>query len=119
MSTLLDVRALRTHLHLREGILKAVDGVGLAVKKGEVVGLVGESGCGKTMTALSIIRLTPTPPAKIEGGEVLYEGRNLLDLSMKEMIHVRGKKISMIFQEPMTSLNPVLKPLKSSMKKDS
>jgi len=105
---LLEIEELRTHFITPQGTARAVDSLSLHVNEGEVVGLVGESGCGKSVTALSVLRLLPTPPAKIVGGRVLYRGRDLLALSEKEMIQVRGNEISMVFQEPMTSLNPVL-----------
>ncbi len=105
---MLDVVDLHTHLFLRDGIVRAVDGVSLTVKAGETLGVVGESGCGKSMLALSILRLVPSPPGKIVGGRVLLEGKNLLDLADAEMRKIRGRDISMIFQEPMTSLNPVM-----------
>ncbi len=105
--TILDVKDLRTLFLTRKGIVPAVDGVSFSVRKGKVTGLVGESGCGKSVTALSIMGLIPQPPGKIAGGEIFFEGRNLSKLSYKEMCRVRGKDISMIFQEPMTSLNPV------------
>jgi len=104
----IEVRDLRTYFYTSEGIGRAVDGVSFDVLRGETLGLVGESGCGKSVTALSILRLVPSPPGRIAGGEIRYEGRDLLKLSMKEMRRVRGNEISMIFQEPMTSLNPVL-----------
>ncbi|MBI4328999.1 MAG: ABC transporter ATP-binding protein [Chloroflexi bacterium] len=91
-----------------EGTVKAVDGVSYAVHEGEIVGVVGESGCGKSVTALSVMRLIPWPPGKIVGGEVLFEGEDLLKVDESEMLNVRGARIAMIFQEPMTSLNPVL-----------
>ena len=97
----------RTYFHTEAGIAKAVDGVNLDIFPGEVVGLVGESGSGKSVTALSILRLIPDPPGKIVEGSILFKGRDLLKLSWDEMHAVRGKEISMIFQEPMTSLNPV------------
>ena len=105
---MLLVEGLQTYFFTREGIVKAVDDVSLHVNKGETLGIVGESGCGKSMTALSIMRLVPDPPGKIIGGRVVLDGRNLLDLNEDEMRDVRGNEISMIFQEPMTSLNPVL-----------
>ena len=108
MAELLEVRGLKTYLHTSMGVVKAVDGVSFDVKQGETVALVGESGCGKTMTALSIMRLIPRPQAEIVGGEICFQGRNLLDLDDEEMRRVRGAEIAMIFQEPMTSLNPVL-----------
>lgn len=104
---LLDIRGLRTHFFTDDGLARAVDGVSYSLAKGETVGVVGESGCGKSVTALSILRLIPDPPGKIVGGEILFEGTNLLDLSAAEMRRIRGNDISMIFQEPMTSLNPV------------
>ncbi|WP_300523602.1 ABC transporter ATP-binding protein [Aminiphilus sp.] len=105
--TILDVKNLRTLFLTRKGIVPAVDGISFSVRKGKVTGLVGESGCGKSVTSLSIMGLIPQPPGKIAGGEILFEGRDLSKLSYKEMCRVRGKDISMIFQEPMTSLNPV------------
>ncbi len=104
---LLEVRDLRTWFHTRHGVAKAVDGIDLSVAKGEVLGLVGESGCGKSVTALSTIGLVP-PPGRIESGEVLFEGRDLLGLSAAEMADLRGESISMIFQDPTSSLNPVV-----------
>ncbi len=108
MTALLDVRNLETRFHTGSGVVKAVDGVSFDVEPGETLALVGESGCGKSVTALSIMRLIPDPPGRITGGQVVFDGRDLLGLSDKEMRHVRGKDIGMIFQEPMTSLNPVL-----------
>jgi oligopeptide/dipeptide ABC transporter ATP-binding protein len=105
-SSLLEVRDLRTHFFTEDGVAKAVDGVTLSLAAGETLGVVGESGCGKSVTALSILRLV-APPGKIVGGKVLLGGRDLLALSEREMRDVRGNRISMIFQEPMTSLNPV------------
>ena len=105
---LLEVRGLRTWFVGDAGVVKAVDGVDLAVGRGECVGLVGESGCGKSVTALSILRLVADPPGRIVAGEVLFEGRDLLGLSEAEMRQVRGADISMVFQEPMTSLHPAL-----------
>ncbi len=104
---LLDVRGLRTHFRTESGIAPAVDGVSFQVFEDEVLGIVGESGSGKSVTSLSIMRLIPDPPGKIVGGEILFKGRNLLQLSWDEIRKVRGKEIAMIFQEPMTSLNPV------------
>src|SRR5882762_8053496 len=106
MSHLLEVIALKTHFQTREGLVRAVDGVSFYLERGELLGLVGESGCGKSMTALSIMRLI-SPPGKIVAGEILFDGKNLLQLSNAEMRHVRGNDIAMIFQDPMTSLNPV------------
>jgi oligopeptide/dipeptide ABC transporter ATP-binding protein len=103
----LEIRDLRTYFFTYEGVAKAVDGVSYQLAKGEPLGLVGESGCGKSVTALSILRLIPIPPGKIVGGEILFKGKNLIDLFEEEMRKIRGNRISMIFQEPMTSLNPV------------
>ena len=105
---LLEVRDLRTYFHTEEGVARAVDGVSFAVGQGQTLGLVGESGCGKSVSAFSIMRLVPDPPGRIEDGQILLEGRNLLALDEEEMRQVRGDDIAMIFQEPMTSLNPVL-----------
>ncbi len=105
--TILHVNNLETQFSTRKGTVRAVDGVSFAVGKGKVVGLVGESGCGKSVSALSILKLIPSPPGKIVKGEVLFDQRNLAELSYDAMCKVRGKDISMIFQEPMTSLNPV------------
>ena len=108
MSTpLVQVRDLKTYFKTEAGIVKAVNGVDFDIQTGEVLGLVGESGSGKSVTALSILRLIPDPPGKIAGGSILYKGRDLLKLSWDEIRQIRGKEISMIFQEPMTSLNPV------------
>jgi oligopeptide/dipeptide ABC transporter ATP-binding protein len=104
---LLEIRGLRTHFFTEAGAVKAVDGVNLSIYPGEVVGLVGESGSGKSVTALSVLRLIPNPPGRIVGGEILFKGRDLLKLDLDTMRDVRGDEISMIFQEPMTSLNPV------------
>ena len=103
---LLSVRDLHTSFHTLDGVARAVDGISFEVAEGETLGLVGESGCGKSVTALSILRLVDRP-GRIESGEILLRGRNLLGLSKREMRHVRGGQISMVFQEPMTSLNPV------------
>jgi len=108
MEVLLDVRGLRTHFHTSTGVIRAVDGVSWDVRKGETVALVGESGCGKSVSALSVMRLVSAPAGRIVAGEILFKGRNLLALSEEEMRRVRGREIGMIFQEPMTSLNPVL-----------
>ena len=105
---ILQVTNLKTYFHTEDGVVKAVDGVDLVVYPGEVVGLVGESGCGKSVTSLSIMRLV-SKPGKIETGEILFDGSDLLKLSETEMNHVRGNRISMIFQQPQTALNPVLK----------
>ena len=103
---LLQVRDLRTWFHTRDGVAKAVDGVDFSVARGEVLCIVGESGCGKSVTALSMMRLVP-PPGRVETGEVLFGGTNLLDLSPVEIAKLRGDRISMIFQDPTSSLNPV------------
>ncbi len=107
MSNVLEVRNLKTYFFTDEGVVKAVDDVSFTVAKGQTLGLVGESGCGKSVTAMSIARLI-SPPGRIVGGEILLNGRNLTALSEPEMRQVRGAKVSMIFQEPMTALNPVL-----------
>jgi oligopeptide/dipeptide ABC transporter ATP-binding protein len=104
---LLSIRGLRTYFDTEAGVAKAVDGIDLDIRAGEVLGLVGESGSGKSVTALSVLRLIPSPPGRIVAGEVLFKGRNLLELPWEEIRKVRGSEISMIFQEPMTSLNPV------------
>jgi oligopeptide/dipeptide ABC transporter ATP-binding protein len=104
---LLDLRDLKTYFFTSDGVAKAVDGVSYGLHRGETLGVVGESGCGKSVTALSILRLVPDPPGRIVGGEIMFEGTNLLKLSRAEMRRIRGNEISMIFQEPMTSLNPV------------
>jgi len=107
MKELLAVKNLKTHFFTHEGVVKAVDGITFNINKGETLGLVGESGCGKSVSSLSIMRLIPNPPGKIIDGEIWFEGKNLLKLDVKQMRDIRGKKISMIFQEPMTSLDPV------------
>jgi oligopeptide/dipeptide ABC transporter ATP-binding protein len=104
---LLDVRNLRTCFHTSDGMVAAVDGVTFHIDKGESVGMVGESGCGKSVTSLSIMRLVPTPPGRIERGEVIFEAEDLLRKPLRLMRRIRGNRISMVFQEPMTSLNPV------------
>ncbi|MCX7766698.1 MAG: ABC transporter ATP-binding protein [Candidatus Sumerlaeia bacterium] len=106
-NALLEVQNLQTHLFLMEGVAKAVDGVSFTIHEQQTVGLVGESGCGKTMTALSILRLIPDPPAKIVGGRILLHNTDLLKLPRSAMRKIRGNKISMIFQEPMSALNPL------------
>ncbi|MGE5270572.1 MAG: ABC transporter ATP-binding protein [Thiohalocapsa sp.] len=105
---LLEVADLETHFFTEAGIVRAVDGVSWQVRAGETLGVVGESGCGKSVTALSVLRLIPDPPGRIVGGAIRFEGKNLLDLGDREMEAVRGNRISMIFQEPMTSLNPLM-----------
>jgi oligopeptide/dipeptide ABC transporter ATP-binding protein len=107
MSDLLQVKNLKTSFFTPEGEVRAIDGVSFEIGEGKTLGLVGESGCGKSVTSLSIMRLIPSPPGKIVGGEIFYRGRDLLKLNNEEMRKIRGNEISMIFQEPMTSLNPV------------
>jgi peptide/nickel transport system ATP-binding protein len=109
MSTrLLEIENLKVHFHTPEGIARAVDGVSLHLDAGETIGLVGESGCGKSVTSLSILGLIPSPPGEIESGKIKFGGYNLLDCEAERLRKIRGHEISMIFQEPMTSLNPVL-----------
>jgi oligopeptide transport system ATP-binding protein len=108
MSILLQVKDLKTYFYTDAGVVKAVDGVSYDLKEGETLGLVGESGCGKSVGALSILRLIANPPGKIVGGEVFFEGEDLLKISEEEIRNIRGNQIAMVFQEPMTSLNPVL-----------
>ncbi|MCI0841897.1 MAG: ABC transporter ATP-binding protein, partial [Chloroflexi bacterium] len=105
---LLEIKDLATHFFTQEGVVKAVDGISYSIDEGEVLGVVGESGCGKSVTALSIMRLVADPPGRTVRGEVIFEGEDLLKLDDAEMRNIRGNKISMVFQEPMTSLNPVL-----------
>jgi peptide/nickel transport system ATP-binding protein len=106
---LLEIDGLRTWFFTTDGVTRAVDGVSLAVGAGETLAIVGESGCGKSVTALSVLRLVASPPGRVVGGAIRWEGRDLLALPMAEMRAIRGNEISMIFQEPMTSLNPVLR----------
>jgi len=108
LATLLEVKNLKTHFFTMEGVVKAVDGVSYELNEGETLGLVGESGCGKSVSALSVMRLIPDPPGKIIDGEILLDGEDILKIDMDGMREVRGAKIAMVFQEPMTSLNPVL-----------
>ncbi len=108
MAPLLEVRDLQTHFHTQDGVVKAVDRVSFSVDRGETLGIVGESGCGKSVTSLSIMRLIPSPPGKIAGGQILFDGEDLLQQSEERMRQIRGNRIAMIFQDPMTSLNPVL-----------
>lgn len=107
MAKLLEVKNLKTYFYTDDGVSKAVDDVSFELEKGETLGIVGESGCGKSVTSLSIMRLIASPPGKIAGGEILFKGKDILKISEKEMREIRGNDISMIFQEPMTSLNPV------------
>ena len=109
MSAILEVNGLRTHFETDQGTVRAVDGIDVTVESGQILGVVGESGCGKTVLALSVMRLIPSPQGRIVGGNVLLDGRDLLAVSEEEMHRVRGREISMIFQEPMTSLNPVFR----------
>jgi peptide/nickel transport system ATP-binding protein/oligopeptide transport system ATP-binding protein len=104
---LLEVKELKTYFYTRRGVFKAVDGVSFSVEEGEVLGLIGESACGKTITGLSILRLVPQPAGRIVSGEILFKGEDLLKKSEREMRRLRGGKLSMIMQDPMTSLNPV------------
>jgi oligopeptide/dipeptide ABC transporter ATP-binding protein len=104
----LEVRDLRTYFYTYAGIVKALDGVNLRIRQGETLGLVGETGCGKSVTALSVLRLVPDPPGKIVSGEVLFKGQDLLKMSDEEIRSIRGNKIAMIFQDPMTYINPVM-----------
>ncbi|HIC94716.1 MAG TPA: ABC transporter ATP-binding protein [Anaerolineae bacterium] len=108
MSALLEVRGLKTRFYTQDGVVHAVNGISYTLDEGETLGIVGESGCGKSVSVLSLLRLIPEPPGKIVGGEVLFEGRDLLKMGPDEIRHVRGRKIAMVFQDPMTSLNPVL-----------
>jgi len=109
MGRILEIRDLRTYFKTDRGTVKALDGVNLDLNEGETLGIVGESGCGKTMLALSILKLVPTPPGRIVSGSVTFAGTDLIRLSEDEMRRIRGRDISMIFQEPMTSLNPVFR----------
>ena len=108
MASLLEVKNLATHFFTQEGVVKAVDDISYSVEEGEVVGIVGESGCGKSVGAMSIMRLVASPPGRIVGGEVLFEGEDLVQADDDRLRAIRGNRISMVFQEPMTSLNPVL-----------
>jgi len=106
---ILEVKDLKTYFMVDEGLVKAVDGVDFQLHRGETLGIVGESGSGKSVTNLSIINLIPVPPGKIAGGQVLFHGKDLLKMPPHEIRDIRGNKISMIFQDPMTSLNPFLR----------
>ena len=108
MTTLIDVKGLKTRFFTQDGVVHAVNGISYHVDEGETLAIVGESGCGKSVSVLSVMRLVPTPPGEIVEGEVWFEGRDLLELDQDEIRSVRGNKIAMIFQDPMTSLNPVL-----------
>lgn len=104
---LLEVNNLQTYFYTTSGVVKAVDGVSFTLDRGKTLGIVGESGSGKSVTASSIIRLIPSPPGKIVGGEIIFDGKDILSLLQKELLDLRGKDIAMIFQDPMTALNPV------------
>jgi peptide/nickel transport system ATP-binding protein len=104
---LLEIRGLQTEFATDDGVVRAVDGVDLAIERGETLGLVGESGCGKTVTAMSVLKLIPMPPGRIAAGQILWHGRDLVPLRSHDMQQIRSKEIAIIFQEPMTSLNPV------------
>jgi peptide/nickel transport system ATP-binding protein len=104
---LLEIRGLKTHFATDDGMVRAVDGVDLTIRRGETLGVVGESGCGKTVTAMSVLKLVPMPPGRIVEGQILWQGRDLVPLPIEDMNRIRGKEIAFIFQEPMTSLNPV------------
>jgi oligopeptide transport system ATP-binding protein len=106
---LLEVRDLATAFHTRDGVIRAVDGVSFEVERGQTVGIVGESGSGKTVTCFSLLRLIPEPPGRIEGGSAMFDGQDLLEMDEKALRQVRGRRIAMIFQDPMTSLNPYLR----------
>lgn len=106
-NNLLEVQNLHTHFHTDSGVVKAVDGISFTLQSGKVLGIVGESGCGKSIASMSLMRLIPSPPGKIFGDNVSFNGKNLLELSENQMRQIRGNEIAMIFQEPMTSLNPV------------
>src|SRR5438552_16563250 len=106
---LLEIKDLRTYFQTEDGTVKAVDGVSFVLKHGETLGIVGESGSGKSVTNLSILRLIPDPPGKIAGGEILFHGQDLLLLPEDEVRKIRGRRIALIFQDPMTSLNPFMK----------
>jgi oligopeptide transport system ATP-binding protein len=108
MAELLNVQGLETQFRTREGVVHAVNGVSFRLKEGETLGIVGESGCGKSVSVMSMLGLIPTPPGKVVAGKALYQGQDLLKLSDKEIRHIRGAQISMVFQDPMTSFNPVL-----------
>ena len=107
--TILSVDDLKTYFMTEDGVVKAVDGISFELKKGETLGIVGESGSGKSVTNLSLMRLIPEPPGKIVGGEIIFDGIDVLGLSIEAVRQIRGKRIAMIFQDPMTSLNPFLK----------
>src|SRR5579862_1582183 len=105
--TLLEIRDLKTWFKTDDGLVRAVDGVDISLQRGETLGIVGESGCGKTVTARSVLKLIDMPPGRFEGGQILWQGRDLIPLPNQEMDKIRAREIAIIFQEPMTSLNPV------------
>lgn len=107
MKNLLEVKNLKTYFYTEDGVVPAVDGVDFELKPGQTLGIVGESGCGKSVTSISILRLVPNPPGRIVEGEILFEDKDLVQATEREMQNIRGNDIAMIFQEPMTSLNPV------------
>ena len=113
--TLLSVKELRTYFETEDGTVKAVDGISFDLKRGETLGIVGESGSGKSVTNLSVMRLVPSPPGRIVSGEVLFRGQDILSLPAEDVRRIRGKRISMIFQDPMTSLNPFMRISKQLM----
>src|SRR5213595_726010 len=108
-ATILSVDGLKTYFQTEDGVVKAVDGVTFELKKGETIGIVGESGSGKSVTNLSVMRLIPEPPGKIVGGDIIFDGIDVCKLSLEDVRRIRGKRMAMIFQDPMTSLNPFLK----------
>ncbi|MDY7041695.1 MAG: ABC transporter ATP-binding protein, partial [Chloroflexota bacterium] len=108
MTPLLEVRDLTTRFHTLDGVVHAVNGISYTLEEGETLGIVGESGCGKSVSVLSVMQLIPEPPGKIAAGQVIYREQNLLKVDESQMQHIRGKEIAMVFQDPMTSLNPVL-----------
>src|SRR5688572_26100832 len=112
---LLEVKDLRTYFHTDDGTVKAVDGISFNLKRGDTLGIVGESGSGKSVTNLSIIRLVPTPPGEIVSGAVIFRGQDLLKISEREVRNIRGRRIAMVFQDPMSSLNPFMKISKQLM----
>src|SRR6202521_532979 len=113
--TLFEVRELRTYFETEDGVVKAVDVVGFELKRGETLGIVGESGSGKSVANLSLMRLIPDPPGKIVSGSIMFDGRDVLKLTPREVRDIRGKRIAMIFQDPMTSLNPFMRISKQLM----
>ena len=108
MAPLLEIKGLKTHFSTDDGILQAVDGVDISINRGETLCVVGESGCGKTVTAMSILKLIAMPPGRIAAGQIMFEGRDLVPLTSHQLDEIRAKEIGFIFQDPMTSLNPVL-----------